>query len=44
MYIICPLTNTFPLDDARPIIILNEYIPPVEIALLKNIHNIKLNH
>ena len=44
MYTFCLLTNTFPLDDARPIIVPQEYIQPIEIAILENIHNIKFNH
>ena len=44
MFIFCPLTNNFPLEDARPIIMPHEYIQPIEVALLENIHNIKINH
>ena len=38
------LTNTFPLDDARPTTIPQEYIQPIEVALLEKIRRIKFNH
>ena len=41
---ITTLSNYFPLDDARPIIIPQEYIHPLEVALLENIHRIKFNY
>ena len=44
MYIICPLINTFPPKDARPIIIPEEYTQPIEVALLENIHRTNINH
>ena len=44
MYIFCPLTNTFPLEDASPIIIPYKYIQHIEVVLLENIHNSKFNH
>ena len=44
MYIFCPLINTFPLKDARPIIFPQEYTQPIEVALLENIHRTKFNH
>ena len=44
MYIFYPLTNTFPLDGARPIIIPQEYIQATEVALLENIDRIKFIH
>ena len=40
----CSLSITFALDDARPIILAHKYVQSVEVALLENIHNIKLNH
>ena len=43
MCIFCPLTNTFPIDDASPIITPREYVQPTEITLLKQVHNIKFN-
>ena len=44
MYIFCPLTNTFPQEDARPIILPHESIQPIEVALLKNIPKMNLKH
>ena len=39
-----PLTNSFPQEDSRPIILPHEYIQPIELAPLKNIHKLKFNH
>ena len=44
MYILCPLTNTFPQEDAHPIITPREYIQLIEVALQENIHKFKFNH
>ena len=43
MYIFFPVTNKFPIDDARPLIVLHREKQPIEITLLKN-HNTKFNH
>ena len=42
MYIFRRLT--FPLDDARPIIIPHECVHTIEITLLEHIHKNKTNH
>ena len=44
MYIFCPLTKTFNVEESRPFIIPHEYIQPVEISILEFIHNTKYNH
>ena len=44
MYIFCPLTNTFLIADAHPIIVSHDYLQPNEVTLLEHIHKIKLNH
>ena len=35
---------SFPLDDARPIILPHEYVHSIEITLLEHIHKNKTNH
>ena len=44
MYIFCPLTRIFNVDESRPKIVPHEYIQPVEIPILEYIHTIKNNH
>ena len=44
MYIFCPLTNTFPIDDACKILISHSYEQPIELIQLEHIHNTKFNH
>ena len=44
MYIFCPLKRTLNVDESRPLIIPYEYLQPVEIPILKYIHNNKYNH
>ena len=44
MYIFCPLTKTFNVEESRPLIVPHEYIQPVEVSILEFIHNIKYNH
>ena len=44
MYIFCPLTRTFNVDEYRPLIVPHEYLQPVEIPILEYIHNIKYIH
>ena len=43
MYNFSPLTNTFPIYDARPIIIPDKYEQPIEKILLNHIQNTKFN-
>ena len=44
IHIICPLTNTFPLEEDCPIIITHKYIQPIGVALLESISKFKFNH
>ena len=44
MYIFCPLTKTFNVEESRPLIVPHEYIQPAEIPILEIIHNTKYNH
>ena len=44
IYIFCPLTNSFPIDETRPLIVPQEYRQPIEITILEYIHNTKFNH
>ena len=44
MYLFCPLTRTFNVDESRPLIVPHEYIQPVEVSIPEYIHNIKNNH
>ena len=44
MYIFCPLTKTFNVEESRPLIVPHEYVQPVEIQILEFIHNTKYNH
>ena len=44
MYIFCPITRIFNVDESRPLIVPHEYIQPVEVPILEYIHNNKLNH
>ena len=44
MYMFCPLTRFFNVDESRPLIVPLEYIQPVETPILEYIHNIKHNH
>ena len=44
MYIFCPHTKTFNVEESRPLIVPNEYIQPVEIPILEFIHNTKYSH
>ena len=41
MYIVCPLTRTFNVDESRPLIFPHEYIRPVEMLILEYVHNLK---
>ena len=44
MYIFCPLTKNFNVEESRPLIDPHEYIQPIEISILEFIHNTKYNH
>ena len=44
MYIFCPLTKTFNVEESRPLIVPHKYIQPVEFSILEFIHNTKYNH
>ena len=44
MYIFCPLTKNFNVEDSRPLIVPHENIQPIEIPILEFIHNTKYNH
>ena len=44
IYIFCPLTRTFNVDESRPLTVPHEYIQPVEIPIIEYTHNIKHNH
>ena len=44
MYIFCPLTKTFNVDESHPLIVPHEFLQPVEIPLLEFIHNTIYNH
>ena len=44
MYIFCPLTKTFNDEESRPLIVPHECIQPIEVPILKFIHNTRYNH
>ena len=44
MYIFCPPTKTFNVEESRPLIVPHEYIQLVEIPILKFVHNTKYNY
>ena len=44
MYIFCPLIKTFSDEEFRPLIVPHEYIQPIEVPILKFIHNTKQHH
>ena len=44
MYIFCPLTKSFDVNDSRPLFVPHEYIQPIEITIVEYIHNTKNNH
>ena len=44
MYIFCPLTKIFNVEESRPLIVPHKYIQPIEIPILEVIHNTKYNH
>ena len=43
-YTFCPLNKSFTIDESRPLIVPQEYIPPIEVTILEYIHNTKFNH
>ena len=44
MYIICPLTETFNVEESRPLIVPNDRLQPIQLPILEFIHNTKYNH
>ena len=44
MYIFCPLTKTFNVEESRPLIVPHQDIQPIEIPSLEFIHITKYNH
>ena len=44
MYIFCPLTKTFNVEESRPLIFPHDFIQPIEIPILELIQNTKYNH
>ena len=44
MYLFCPLTKTFNVDESRPLIVPHEFLQPVKIPILEFIHNTRYNH
>ena len=44
MYIFCPLTKNFIVDESRPLIFPHEFLQPVEIPILEFIHNTRYNN
>ena len=44
MYICCPLTKTFNVEEIRPRIVPHEKLQPVEVSILEIIHKTKNNH
>ena len=39
-----PQTNSFTIDEARPLIVPQEFIQPIEVTILEHIHIKKFNH
>ena len=44
MYIFCPLTKTFNVDESRPLIFSHKFLQPVEIQILEFILNTRYKH
>ena len=44
MYIFCPLTKLFNVDESRPLIVPHELLQPVEVAMLEFIYNTRYIH
>ena len=44
MYIFCPLTKLFNIDESRPLIVPHEFLQPVEVPILDFIYNTCYNH
>ena len=44
MYIFCPLTEAFNVDESHPLVVPHEFLQPVEIPILEFIHNTIYNH
>ena len=43
MFIFCPLTKTFNVEESRPLIVPHEYIQPIEVPISEFTHNTKYN-
>ena len=44
IYLFCPLTKTFNVEESPPLIVPHAYIQPIEIPILEFSHNTKHNH
>ena len=44
IYIFCPLTKLFNVDESRPLIVPHEFLQPVEVPILEFIFNTRYNH
>ena len=44
MYIFCPLTISFDVEESCPLIIPHEYKQPTEVHILEYSHKTKYNH
>ena len=43
MYIFCPLTKLLNVHESRPLIVLHEFLQPVEVPILEFIYNTRYN-
>ena len=43
MYIFCPLSKLINVDESRPLIVLHEFLQPVEVPILELIYNTRYN-
>ena len=44
MYMFCPSTKTFNVEESRPLIVPHDFLQPIEVPILEFIHNTKYNH
>ena len=44
MYIFCPLTKLFNVDESHPLNVPHEFLQPVEVPILEFIYNTRCNH
>ena len=44
IYIFCPLTKTFNVEESRSLIVPHEYIQPIEMPILEFMHSTNYNH